>query len=224
MPALVLRKHRNAICYIFAEYTFDWPSNVPVRRPERHTRVSGTGFLVSSDQIASNRHVLQPWFEDTDDQEAIRMGAKPRLEKLVAFFPGMMDSLRLTDVHVARDQDLAVARLADGPLPNIIGPLPLAESPGGLGGARVVLLNGNHHIYAKKLGGMSNVLFDIAMVESVGGVAKLAEAVSPSRVVFGSHAPLFYFESASLKMKEAGFAEAQAHAIREGNARKLLPA
>jgi len=127
MPSIVLKRHRNAICYIYAVYTFEWPTHSVVRRLERHTRVSGTGFLVANDLIATNRHVLEPWFEDADDEQQIREGAKPRIEKLVAFFPGMMDPLRLNDVRVSEDQDLAVARLADGPLPNTIQPLPIAD-------------------------------------------------------------------------------------------------
>ncbi len=127
MPAIVLQHHRNAICYIYAVYTFEWPTHSIVRRLERHTRVSGTGFLVSNEMVATNRHVLEPWFEDPEDEQQIREGAVPKIEKLVAFFPGMMDPLRLTDVHVSNDQDLAVARLADGPLPNSIQPLTLAE-------------------------------------------------------------------------------------------------
>jgi len=139
MPSIVLRRHRNAICYIYAVYTFEWPEHSVVRRLERHTRVSGTGFLVTSDLIATNRHVLEPWFEDPDDQQQIQEGAKPRLEKLVAFFPGMMDPLRLSDVRVSYDQDLAVARLTDGPLPKTIQPLTLAEQDSDPGDSVIVV-------------------------------------------------------------------------------------
>jgi len=126
MPATVLRRHRNAICFVYLVYTFDWPANSVVRRLERHTRVSGTGFLVGRNLIASNRHVLQPWFEDADDQAAISEGAKPRVEKMVAFFPGMLDPVSLTNVRVSPTQDLAVATLASGPLPDSFQPLQLA--------------------------------------------------------------------------------------------------
>jgi serine protease Do len=128
MPATVLRRHRGAICYIYAIYTMDWPAKSVIRTLERHTRVSGTGFLVANDLVATNRHVIEPWFEDADDQEQIRAGAKPRLEKLVAFFPGMMDPVKLGDIRVSMDQDLAVARLTEGPLPDSIQPLPVAEN------------------------------------------------------------------------------------------------
>src|SRR4051812_14661472 len=127
MPATVLRRHRNAICYIYAVYTMEWPAKSVVRSLERHTRVSGTGFLVANNLVATNRHVVEPWFEDADDEEQIRAGAKPKLEKLVAFFPGMMDPVKLGDVRVSMSQDLAVARLTEGPLPDTIQSLPVAE-------------------------------------------------------------------------------------------------
>jgi serine protease Do len=139
MPSIVLKRHRNAICYIYAVYTFEWPTNSVVRRLERHTRVSGTGFLVADDLIATNRHVVEPWFEDADDEEQIRLGAKPKIEKLVAFFPGMMDPLRLNNVKVSPDEDLAVAKLADGPLPDTIRPLPLAREDSEVGDAVIVV-------------------------------------------------------------------------------------
>lgn len=127
MPSTVLKLHRNAICYVYIVYTFDWPANSVVRQLEQHTRVSGTGFLVGRSLIASNRHVLQPWFQDPQDEQQIREGAKPRIEKMMAFFPGLLDPVRLSNVRVSPTQDLAVARLADGPLPDNFHPLPLAE-------------------------------------------------------------------------------------------------
>lgn len=127
MPALVLKRHRNAICYIYAVYTMEWPSKSVVRQLTRHTRVSGTGFLVADNLVATNRHVVEPWFQDDDDADQIKAGAKPKLEKLVAFFPGMMDPLKLGEVRVSKDQDLAVAKLIEGPVPDSIQPMPLAD-------------------------------------------------------------------------------------------------
>jgi serine protease Do len=139
MPAIVLGRHRGAICYIYVVYTLEWPRHTLFRRLERHTRVSGTGFLVANDLIASNRHVLEPWFEDPDDEQQIRDGAKPRIEKMVAFFPGMMDPLRLDRVKISDDQDLAVAHLADGPLPDTIEPLVLADRESEPGDSVIVI-------------------------------------------------------------------------------------
>jgi predicted TIM-barrel fold metal-dependent hydrolase len=65
---------------------------------------------------------------------------------------------------------------------------------------------------------------DFAMVENVGAVAKLRDRVGGDRVLFGSHFPLFYLESALLKVREAGFSDAEAKAVLSTNARALLPA
>jgi uncharacterized protein len=63
-----------------------------------------------------------------------------------------------------------------------------------------------------------NAYFDIAMNEGVGGLARLIAATSSSRVVFGSHAPFFYFESALLKVREAALPAGQERALLSGNA------
>jgi predicted TIM-barrel fold metal-dependent hydrolase len=107
-------------------------------------------------------------------------------------------------------------------MPVDIRPLPalLKQVPA----ARIVLLNCNRPPQARELAQAGAVWFDIAMAESVGGVARLAHEASPERVLFGSYFPFFYFESAALKMKEAGLPDAPARAISEGNARRLLEA
>ena len=67
-----------------------------------------------------------------------------------------------------------------------------------------------------------NVYFDIAMNEGIDGIARLIEETSPNRVVFGSHFPFFYFESALLKVRSQGLPHDQEQALFEGNARSLL--
>jgi hypothetical protein len=67
-----------------------------------------------------------------------------------------------------------------------------------------------------------NIYFDISNVEGVGGVARFMARTSPTRVVFGSHSPFFYFDSALLKVWEASLPEDQTKAVLEGNARALL--
>jgi hypothetical protein len=138
MPSIVLHRHSNAICYIYAVYTLEWPVHSPLRKLERHTRVSGTGFLIANDLVASNRHVLEPWFEDPDDEDEIRDGATPRLEKMLAFFPGLPDPVPLSEIRVSADQDLAVARVSR-PLPDKIEPLVLANRQSEPGDAVIVI-------------------------------------------------------------------------------------
>ena len=90
---------------------------------------------------------------------------------------------------------------------------------------RLVLLNWSRGVSSAlltKLSAAGKVYFDIAMLDGVGGVANLLKQVPADRVVFGSHAPFFYLESAVLKLKESVLSEPQLTSIRADNARRLL--
>ncbi len=92
-------------------------------------------------------------------------------------------------------------------------------------GLRVVVLNWQRGVSATllaKLSAAGHAWFDIATVEGVGGVANLLKQIPAERVVFGSYAPFFYFESALLKLKESALNEADLNAIQAGNASRLL--
>jgi uncharacterized protein len=92
-------------------------------------------------------------------------------------------------------------------------------------GLRVVVLNwqrGANAALLAKLAAAGQAYFDIATLEGVGGVANLLKQVRAERVVFGSYAPFFYFESALLKLKESALSETDLKAIRAGNASRLL--
>jgi uncharacterized protein len=60
------------------------------------------------------------------------------------------------------------------------------------------------------------------MLEGVGGLENLLEQGPAGRMLFGSYAPLFYFESAQLKLKESRLSTEQLRAISRDNARKLV--
>jgi len=101
------------------------------------------------------------------------------------------------------------------PLPDILRTMPLL---------RLVILNLGAVQGRKQIAAAGQVFFDFAMVEYVVGVADLAAEVSRDRVVFGSHFPLYYLESAAMKVREAGFDEAGVKAVSMDNARRILPA
>ncbi len=110
-----------------------------------------------------------------------------------------------------------------------VPPVDLSALPGALKqepAARLVLLNWKPGIeepeQVQPLASAGAVYFDISMVEGIEGVARLVERVRPDRILFGSNYPLFYFESAVLKMQESGLSESQEQALFEGNARRLL--
>ncbi len=99
---------------------------------------------------------------------------------------------------------------------------PLAEIVPAIPSLRLIVLNQKHDAPVKKIAAAGQVYFDFGMVERLRGVATLARQVSPARVVFGSHFPLFYIESAALKMPESGLSDEDFRAISESNARRLL--
>lgn len=106
-----------------------------------------------------------------------------------------------------------------------VDPKPLAGVIAKLPKLRLVLLNAFRSLpvlQAAEVAKAGQVWFDIAMLESVAGVAKLVEQVSPGRVLFGSHSPLFYHESAELKLVESGLPESVLQQIRCWNAERLL--
>lgn len=104
---------------------------------------------------------------------------------------------------------------------------PLADLVLQTPGSRVVLLNAFRTLRGPallRLAASGRISVEIAMLEGVGGVGRLLEQVPIDRVLFGSHAPFYYFESAQLKLQESALTGPQLRAIREGNARRLLEA
>ena len=66
------------------------------------------------------------------------------------------------------------------------------------------------------------VHFEIAMLEGVSGVEKLLKQIPLSSICFGSYFPVFYFDSARLKLQESELAGAPMKAICSENALRLL--
>ena len=123
MPALVLNRYRNSICYIFGVYQIR-----SAHGPALRTRISGTGFIVANGLVASNRHVAEPWFGDAEAAALIAKGATPELEKMIAFFPGFFGPVNITPVVLSEQGDLAVLRIEDSDAIKQLRPLPLATS------------------------------------------------------------------------------------------------
>jgi predicted TIM-barrel fold metal-dependent hydrolase len=90
---------------------------------------------------------------------------------------------------------------------------------------RLVILNGFRTLTldgATRLAAAGRVYFDIATLEGVDRIATLVERVGASRVVFGSHFPLFYGESAALKLRETKLGPEIVTQISRTNAQQLL--
>ena len=134
MPAVVLNRYRNSIGYIYGVYQVGFPNQRPVVR----ARVSGTGFLVGKGLVATNRHVAEPWYGDSEAQKLIDHGATGSLESLVIFFPGSPTPVTLLPASVSKTSDLAVLRTEDlhaeeSSVVRDLPVLPLAKSPGAPG-------------------------------------------------------------------------------------------
>ncbi len=129
MPAVVLNRYRNSIGYIYGVYQVGFPN----QRPAIRARVSGTGFLVGNGLIATNRHVAQPWYGDSEAQRMLDEGANAMLESLVVFFPGSPTPVNLSPASVAKTADLAVLRADDSASLRHLAVLPLAKSAGAPG-------------------------------------------------------------------------------------------
>ncbi|HRX78843.1 MAG TPA: hypothetical protein P5307_07260, partial [Pirellulaceae bacterium] len=90
---------------------------------------------------------------------------------------------------------------------------------------RVVLLNALRTLRAdaiSQLAAAGQVYFEISMQEGVGGITTLLEHAPLDRVLFGSHFPFFYLESALLKLRESELARFQIDAISRESAARLL--
>src|SRR5271170_5216480 len=109
MPAVVLNRYRNSIGYIYGVYQVGFPNRPPAVR----ARVSGTGFLVGKGLVATNRHVAEPWYGDSEAQKLIDRGAAGTLESLVIFFPGSPTPVTLLPASVSKTSDLAVLHIED---------------------------------------------------------------------------------------------------------------
>src|SRR5215472_6879544 len=129
MPAVVLNRYRNSIGYIYGVYQVGFAN----QHPEIRARVSGTGFLVGEGLVATNRHVAQPWYGDSEAQKLIDQGAVPTLESLVIFFPGSPTPVVLSPASAAKTADLAVLRVDDPKAIRDLSILPLAKSAGSPG-------------------------------------------------------------------------------------------
>jgi serine protease Do len=125
MPAMVLNRYRNSICYIFGIYQVGFPG----QRPTLRARISGSGFVVAEGLLATNRHVAEPWYGDPDSDALIRKGAKPQLEKLIAFFPGFAMPVNVSPLVLSAGGDLGVLRVENSQVVDRLRPLPLAEAP-----------------------------------------------------------------------------------------------
>ncbi len=103
--------------------------------------------------------------------------------------------------------------------------LPLKAVLPEVSGLRLMILNAFRSVTAAQAAELTldtNVLFDIAMLEGIAGVGKLIDSLPAERIVFGTHSPLFYPDSAILKLVESGLPESILLKLKTQNAANWL--
>lgn len=108
------------------------------RAPVLEALFTGTAFVVSADGVLlSNRHIAHPWEFDGAAQRVAEQGWMPVMRRMLAYVPGLPDSLPLQILGVSDSADLAVLR---GPVPpGVLTPLSLAEAETRAGDEVIVL-------------------------------------------------------------------------------------
>jgi predicted TIM-barrel fold metal-dependent hydrolase len=107
-----------------------------------------------------------------------------------------------------------------------VDPAPLADLAARIPGLKLVLVNALRTLRGeplRKLIAAGNIWVEISMLEGAGGIGNLLEDAPAHRILFGSHAPLFYFQAAELKLRESPLGLEDLRSIRRGNAEALLP-
>lgn len=193
-------------------------------------RILGQGLLIPFGTV---NPTLPDWQEDLRRcQEKYKM---PGIRLHPSYHSYTLDDQRFFDLLRQAVERKMVVQLAlnmedertQHPLTRVseVDTTPILRLLPNLPGLRLVIQNRKQKPSGKLLGRLSyhgEVYFDFAMLEGVGGIAKFIEEVPGDRVLFGSLYPLFYFESALLKVKESELSKAQRDAIFNGNARLLL--
>ncbi len=131
--ARISTKYRDGVCLIVGTYGYVGPNGRPLRYATPHSNglsalnddgslnvsFSGTGdvyqlefiltgFVVENGKILTTRNAAEPWFGDSDDKRIMDSGAKPRLEKLTAYFPASKKPFTLTANKISTESDLAL--------------------------------------------------------------------------------------------------------------------
>ena len=192
------RRHGRGLLVPFAAInpkSPDWEEEL--RRCSEEYRIPGI-------RLHPNYHGYK--LDDPDFARLLRLAAQ---RGLVVQITALMEDERMMHPLLHVDPvDLA-------PLAAIV-----SQSPG----LRLVVLNAMGKLKPQTLAALlaaGDVYVEIAMLEGVAAITSLLDQIPENRVLFGSHAPLFYFQSALFKLKESDLSPKQQHAIRSGNAQLL---
>ncbi len=232
-PALVAKLRQQGVTQAWAG-TFDGVLHKDVAaanaRLVDQCRRHGQGLLVPFGTV---NPALPDWEEDfrrcVDQYKmpGIRLhpnyhGYSPGDPRCVRLLQMAADRGRIVQVVlIAEDERMMHPQLRVEPTDHA----PLADLARRFARLRLVLLNVQRVLRGPALAKMTseaNVFVDIAYQEGAGGLEKLLGVVPQQQVLFGSYAPMFYFEAAMLKLKESPLSTEQLAAVRYENAQRLV--
>lgn len=149
--ARISTKYRDGVCLIVGTYSFTGPDGRPLRylspasngwvefqdKAVLNVSFSGTGdvyqrqfnltgFVVENGKILTTRRTAEAWLIDPLEKRIMDLGARPRLEKLTAYFPASKKPFALTVDKISAESDLALCTF--NPRGENIPVLPLADS------------------------------------------------------------------------------------------------
>lgn len=104
----------------------------------------GSGFHVGGGYVVTNRHVgVEPWVADERSMVlSSTVSGKPRLTKLLAYFPGHTQPYPLKFKQTSARDDLAVLSFDTGANPNDVPVLPLDDNSDAAGVGKAVIMMG----------------------------------------------------------------------------------
>lgn len=89
----------------------------------------GTGFHVGGGYIVTNRHVVQPWEEDDNVKQMMRVAnGRARVKRLVVYFPNFAQPFPMRVRQLGAKEDVAVGTIDPQMVPTEVPAIPLDDN------------------------------------------------------------------------------------------------